>query len=130
MKLKKVTKADINKRQKGNRGERSFRDLLRAHGFTARRGQQFSGSPDSPDVICPELPIHFEVKAGNTHSLDAAFRQCAAECGGSIPVVSSKRDYGPWMVYLRASDFLTIMQHSDLVKNRSTLFEQFLNGEL
>jgi Holliday junction resolvase len=108
----------MNSNRKGKRGERSFCDLLRAHGFTARRGQQYSGSPDSPDVVCPELPFHFEVKAGNTHSLDAAFRQCASECGGSTPVVSSKRDHGDWMVYLRASDFLTIMQHSDLVKRR------------
>jgi Holliday junction resolvase len=111
-------KTNINKRQKGKRGERAFCDVLRAHGFTARRGQQFSGSPDSPDVVCLELPIHFEVKAGNTHSLDAAFRQCASECGGSLPVVSSKRDYTEWMVYLRASDFLTIMQHSDLLLER------------
>jgi Holliday junction resolvase len=113
-----MNKKDILKREKGKRGERGFRDLLRSYGFSARRGQQFSGSPDSPDVVCPELPVHFEVKAGNTHSVDAAFRQCTSECGGSVPVVSSKRDYGDWMVYLRASDFLEIVRRSDIVLSK------------
>jgi len=110
--------ANINKREKGKRGERGFRDLLRDHGFTAERGQQFKGAPDSPDVICPELPCHLEIKIGRTYSLDAAFRQANEQCGENMPLVASKRDYGDWMVYLRASDFLRIMQHSDLLIER------------
>ncbi len=46
----------VNSRQKGARGERQWRDELRAHGFQARRGQQFSGPPESPDVVCDSLP--------------------------------------------------------------------------
>jgi Holliday junction resolvase len=46
----------MNSREKGKRGERQWRDELRAQGFAARRGQQFSGSPDSPDVVCDDLP--------------------------------------------------------------------------
>jgi len=45
----------MNSREKGKRGERQWRDELRANGYAARRGQQFSGSPDSPDVICDGL---------------------------------------------------------------------------
>ena len=53
----------MNSRDKGKRGERQWRDELRKNGYHARRGQQFSGSPDSPDVICDGLPwAHFEVK--------------------------------------------------------------------
>lgn len=53
----------MNSREKGKRGERQWRDVLRAHGYMARRGQQFAGSPDSPDVVCDELKwAHFEVK--------------------------------------------------------------------
>jgi hypothetical protein len=37
----------MNSREKGKRGERAWRDELRAAGYDARRGQQFSGSPDS-----------------------------------------------------------------------------------
>ena len=55
----------MNSREKGKRGERRWRDVLRAAGFQkAHRGVQYSGGSDSPDVACPELPgIHFEVKA-------------------------------------------------------------------
>ena len=51
----------MNGRQRGHRGERQGRDELRAHGYAARRGQQFAGSPDSPNVVCESLPwLHFE----------------------------------------------------------------------
>src|SRR5512137_3064629 len=54
---------EMNSREKGKRGERQWRDELRAHGYAARRGQQFAGSPESPDVICDDLDwAHFEVK--------------------------------------------------------------------
>ena len=36
----------MNSRRKGKVGEREFAALLRENGFDARRGQQFSGSPD------------------------------------------------------------------------------------
>jgi hypothetical protein len=48
----------INSRQKGARGERQWRDELRAHGYDARRGQQFSGSPDwLPKPATSQLPM-------------------------------------------------------------------------
>ena len=40
-------RGEMNSRRKGKVGEREFAALLREHGFDARRGQQFSGSPDS-----------------------------------------------------------------------------------
>ena len=53
----------MNSRAKGARGECQRRDELRANGYRARRGQQLGGSPDSPDVVCDDLPwAHFEVK--------------------------------------------------------------------
>lgn len=60
----------MNSRSKGCRGEREFRDVLRAAGFEARRGQQYSGGGDSPDVISNVPGVHWEVKrveAGNPY---------------------------------------------------------------
>jgi hypothetical protein len=54
-------------RDKGKRGEREFCELLREHGFDARRGQQFAGGNDSPDVVT-DLPCHVEVKRTETFS--------------------------------------------------------------
>ena len=51
----------VNSRAKGARGERELAEILRCYGFSARRGQQYRGGADSPDVM--GLPgIHIEVK--------------------------------------------------------------------
>ena len=48
-----------------------FRDMFREAGFEARRGQQFSGGADSPDVIVPALPdFHWEIKFCQVCHLD------------------------------------------------------------
>ena len=53
----------MNSRQKGKVGEREFAALLRVHGFDARRGQQFAGGGDSPDVVSGALRwLHIEVR--------------------------------------------------------------------
>jgi len=92
----------INSRQKGARGERAFRDLLRAEGYlSARRGQQFCGGADSPDIICPELDfIHWEVKSVEKLNLYDALAQARRDCGSKVPVVAHRRNYWPWLVTL------------------------------
>ena len=39
-----------NSRRKGKEGELEVARILRDHGYDSRRGVQYSGSPDSPDV--------------------------------------------------------------------------------
>lgn len=79
-----------NSRQKGKRGELLWRDELRKMGFEARRGQQFAGGGDSPDVVCPSLPrLHCEVKMVaamdlGTKLLDDAINQAKADAGEYI----------------------------------------------
>ena len=53
----------INSKKKGKVGELEIANILKnEYGLNARRGQQFSGSPDSPDVICEEMSdINIEV---------------------------------------------------------------------
>jgi Holliday junction resolvase len=107
----------MNSRAKGCRGEREWRDQLREAGFlNARRGQQFSGGTDSPDVICPELPkIHFEVKrveAGNVYKWMA---QAERDAQDKTPVVAHKKNHHDWVVVLKAEDFFKLIRSSDWV---------------
>ena len=89
----------MNSREKGKRGERQWRDELRAHGYDARRGQQFSGSPDSPDVVCPGLPwAHFEVKLVERLDLYAGMDQAIRDSGGRAAFLSHRRNHWPWLV--------------------------------
>ena len=77
---------------------------MRANGYLARRGQQFSGSAESPDVVCEDLPwIQFEVKAVEKLNLRDAMEQAqrdaqgrSAECKvrsiSKIPIVAHRRN--------------------------------------
>lgn len=93
----------INSRAKGARGERQWRDELRANGFEARRGQQFCGSPDSPDVVCPSLPwAHWEVKCVEALNLVEAMAQAKADGAGKAPIVAHRRNFWPWLITMEA----------------------------
>jgi Holliday junction resolvase len=101
----------VNSRAKGARGERQWRDELRANGYAARRGQQFSGSPDSPDVVCDSLPwIHFEVKAVERLNIEDAMDQARRDAGVKVPVVAHRRSFRPWLVTMNAETFFRFLR--------------------
>jgi hypothetical protein len=96
--------------QKGKRGERVWRDQLRARGYEARRGQQFSGSPDGPDVICPDLPgFHFEVKHTERLNVHEAMAQAVNDAADNVPVVVHRRNRNDWLVTMRADDWFDLL---------------------
>lgn len=97
-------------RDKGKRGEREFAKFLTAHGFPARRGVQYQGGPDSPDVV--GLPgWHIECKRVERVNLYAALAQADAErADEDKPVVFHRRNRGKWTVYLDAEDFLALLR--------------------
>ena len=97
-------------KQKGKRGERSFRDKLREYGFIADRGWA-----DAVDIRCPELPFHFEVKFRERLDLRGAYNQAATASGKRTPCVAHRSSRTPWMITLSADDFLKLVQHSDLI---------------
>ena len=101
----------INSCAKGKRGERAWRDELRAAGYEARRGRQFSGSPESPDVICDPLSwIHFEVKAVERLNVNDAIDQARRDAGDKMPVVAHRRNHSPWLVTMDAASFFRMIR--------------------
>ncbi len=101
----------MNSREKGKRGERQWRDELRAHGYDARRGQQFSGSPESPDVVCDALPwAHFEVKAVERLNVQDAMDQAIRDSGGKVAIVAHKRGFRRWLVTMEAETFFEFLR--------------------
>jgi hypothetical protein len=114
----------MNSREKGKRGERQWRDELRANGYAARRGQQFSGSAESPDVVCEELGwIHFEVKAVERLNIEEAMEQARRDCAGGkwqmadgkdgnrkVAVVAHRRSRRPWLVTMDAETFFRVIR--------------------
>lgn len=103
----------MNSREKGKRGEREAAAFLSAHGFAARRGQQFSGSPESPDVACPQLAdVHFEVKFTQRTELENWLTQAVTDAAGKLPVVLHRKTRGPWIAVLRAEDLLALLRNT------------------
>jgi len=108
----------INSRNKGKVGEREFASLLREHGFDARRGQQFSGSPDSPDVVSDALAwLHVEVKRVQNLNLTDACVQAEGDCGRGAPaghkkpwIVAHRRNHAPWLITMRAETFFQLLR--------------------
>jgi Holliday junction resolvase len=97
-------------RDKGKKAEREVAELCRTHGFAARRGVQYQGGPDSPDVV--GLPgVHVEVKRTEKFSLYPALEQAISEQkDGDIPAVFHRSNSRPWVVVVKAEDFLTLLR--------------------
>ena len=105
---------DMNSRQKGARGEREAAELLRSYGFDAKRGVQYQGGPDSPDVKCDALGYHVEIKRVERLVLDDAIKQARNESGGKPYLVLHKRNRGEWLVTIPADQWL---QERRLLRN-------------
>lgn len=105
--------ARINSCQKGKRVEREFRDLLRNAGYSsARRGRQYSGSPESPDVVCSELrQFHFEVKGVEKLNLWEAVEQAVKDSSiGILPVVAHKKNGKGWLMTMAFEDWRSLVK--------------------
>lgn len=102
----------INSRAKGCRGELEWSAFLREHLSCpdARRGQQFSGSPESPDVVGGVPGTHCEAKRTERLNLQAAMEQAVQDCGDDIPYVASRRSRKPWLVTVQADDLAAFCQ--------------------
>ena len=100
-----------NSRNKGKRGELEWAKFLQSRGYKARRGQQYSGSPESPDVVCEELSeFHFEVKRVEKLNVYKAFEQAWRDAGGATPVVAHRRNGKNWLIIMDADDFITALE--------------------
>ena len=99
----------MNSRDKGERGERELAAYLSERGFPAQRGCQFKGSPDSPDVVCSGLPLHFEVKRCERLSVYDAYAQAVEDAGQKVPVVAHRRNGQAWLAILGMDDLLTLL---------------------
>ena len=94
-------------RSKGKRGERELAaELGRVLGITARRGMQFQGSPDSPDIVTNIPNVHIECKRSERLRLYEALDQAVSDAGAEkVPVVCHRQNNKPWVVVVRLDDF-------------------------
>lgn len=101
-----------NSRRKGKAGELEVAHILKARGYDARRGQQFSGANGDADVV--GLPgIHIEVKRVEQLNLDKAMAQSISDAReGEVPVVVHRKSRAAWLLTMHLSDFLDIYEEA------------------
>lgn len=100
----------INSRAKGKAGELELAAFFREHGIEARRGQQFSGGTDSPDIVLTGLTgYHIECKRCERGQLYDWLAQAIRDCGANLPVVFHRKSRKDWVAILRAEDFLKLV---------------------
>lgn len=103
----------MNSKEKGKRGERDLSKVLSTlFNVNARRGQQYKGTDDSPDVIAFD-GVHVECKRTERFNPYKALEQANNDAGENIPVVMHKRNYKPWIVVIELEnlpDFIAILQ--------------------
>lgn len=80
-----------SQREKGKRGEREFAELLKTHGFDARR----DGRLDD-DLAHNVDGYHFEIKRRETLALPAWIRQAEDDAGDRAAIVAHRRSNERW----------------------------------
>jgi len=94
---------------KGKRGEREAAAELGALlGCDARRGVQYQGGPDSPDVVLAGLAIHVECKRVERLDLYGAMRQANADAGDAVPIVWHRKNNEASVVIVETQNLMRL----------------------
>lgn len=94
-------------REKGKRGEREVARILKENGYDSRRGVQYKGGQDSPDVIGLR-GVHIEVKRTERLNLYDSISQSRIDSGEDMPVVMHRRNDCEWLVIQPLEDWLNL----------------------
>ena len=92
-------------RRKGACGERELASrITELFGVPARRGQQFRGGSDSPDVVHGLAGLHLECKRTEKLRLWEALDQAASDAGARVPAVCHRPNRRDWVVIVKLAD--------------------------
>ena len=102
----------INSREKGKRGERELANYLKDKGYNeARRGVQYTGGKDSPDVVIPGLTdwLHIECKRVENLNMTKAIEQAKKDADDKEWGVVWRKNRTPWYINIELDLFLKII---------------------
>lgn len=118
-----------NSREKGKRGELELAHWLEGFGYSARRGQQYSGATGDADVVGLK-GVHIECKRVEDLDVKKAMEQSRTDAYADglragrrmIPTVFHRRNRMPWMVTISAADLARLAGGDELVTLRGDDF--------
>ena len=103
-------------RNKGKTGERELaKELMRVLGVSARRGVQYSGGPDSPDVETDIPDLDIECKRTEHFRLYDALSQAENDAKNrKTPIVIHRSNRHPWVVIVKLDDLPALVEKINL----------------
>jgi hypothetical protein len=112
--MKKTQSAKGRKsRNKGKVGEREVaREFARLFDCDARRGQQFKGGPNSPDIETSINGVYVSVKRREALRLYPALDEAIRDAGdGDVPIVVYRKNLREWLCVVRLDDLPVLTTH-------------------
>ena len=108
-------------RNKGKTGERELaKELIRVLGVSARRGVQYSGGPDSPDIETDIPDLHIECKRTEHFRLYDAMAQAEKDAGpAKTPIVVHRSNRRPWVVIVKLDDLPNLVRRLEAAVRRN-----------
>ena len=104
---------EMNSRRKGAEGERQLARKLGEFGYTARRGQQYSGANGDPDVV-GLAGVHIECKRVEKLNIDEALSQSMRDAKeNEVPIVVHRKNHTDWKVTMRLEDWIKLYRESN-----------------
>jgi hypothetical protein len=102
----------MNSKRKGKRGELDAAHAIYEYlGIRARRGIQYAGTPDSPDVVADLPHVHWEVKRVERLNVPEALEQAIRQAADyQVPVLLHRQNRRPWLVTVRLSDLRRLVE--------------------
>jgi hypothetical protein len=112
--LKMTKRTRINSKQKGATGERELASVLSAHGWFARRAQQYCGYHGTEDLVHSIPGVHIECKRVERLNLVEAYKQAKRDAIlDKLAIVCHRSNRSPWLVTLSLDDFLRVIGLDD-----------------
>lgn len=101
----------MNSKKKGSAGERELAAFLTAEGFPAHRNdQRYVGGAGNPDIDAEGLEwLHIECKRCEKLNVTEAMHQAERDAVDRVPVVTHRKNREPWLITLKLSDFLEVV---------------------
>ncbi len=112
----------VNGRQKGKRGELELAHWLASLGYPSRRGQQYSGTADSADVVTAlDNLLYMDSKRVENLQLQPALDQVIRDAGdsGRLPVVMHRKNRGRWIAIMDAEAFIELLREHPRIAPRT-----------
>ena len=107
-------------RRKGVLGElEAAAEIRRLFRVEARRGRQYQGTDESPDVLVAIPDVHLEVKRVEALRLYESLAQATEDAGHSVPVVLHRANRRPWVAIVQLDDLprLAVQLYLTLAQN-------------